>query len=241
MRRKSSSVVETCVCLDPEEKPELLFCGEPAPRIAIIDYGMGNLRSVARAFEKAGAITKIIQKPKELKNVEALVFPGQGAIPNCMERLKETKFDTVIRNWIAEDQPFFGICLGMQALFAKSEEGNGVEGLGVFPGTVKKFILPPEFKIPHMGWNDTRFLKHDKYLLQGIDVDKEQFYYVHSYYVEPEDPNIVWCECEYGGKTFASGVNRGNCYATQFHPEKSQCKGITLYRNFLMKVISLRE
>ncbi len=211
---------------------------ESPPRVAILDYGMGNLRSVENAFRKAGARPNLVADPVRVADYEALIFPGQGGIPDCMKRLTETGFDAVIRDWISRDKPFFGICLGLQALFDFSEEGD-TPGLGVFPGKVKRFQLPAEYKIPQMGWNQTYFRETSPFL-QNVRLSGDFFYYVHSYYVEPDDSALIWCESDYGG-TFCAGVRKGNCLATQYHPEKSQNKGIQLYHNFLKHVVHLRE
>ena len=161
-----------------------------------------------------------------------LVFPGQGCIVDTVKLLKSTGFDSAIRDWIAADKPFFGICLGLQALFEYSEEGD-VECLGVFKGNVRKLRLPKQFKVPHMGWDNVKFDRNlGGKLLDGIG-DADQFYFVHSYYVDTPQSEIVLGTTEYGGCTFASAVSKGNLVATQFHPEKSQSKGLKLYANFL--------
>lgn len=201
------------------------------PRLTVIDPGMGNLRSVCKAWEHVGAEVELAQSPEQVNSPDALIFPGQGAIVDCMESLRSTGFDATIREWIAADKPFFGICLGLQALFEYSEEGD-VPGLGIFSGKVKKFQLDKKFKIPHMGWNAVKFRGNPPPLLDGLQLEGDQFYFVHSYHVETDDQNIVWCETEYG-YPFVSGICRGNCYATQFHPEKSQAKGLQIYSNFV--------
>lgn len=198
-------------------------------KVAIIDYGMGNLRSVLRAWEHVGADAAIVQDKEAISRADALVFPGQGAIVDCMRLLTSTGFDNTIREWVAADKPFFGICLGLQALFETSEEGN-CPCLGVFPGTVKRFRLPKEFKVPHMGWNDVSFSQNDP-VSQGLGGN--QFYFVHSYYAAPSGDDFVWGRSEYGGTEFVSAVSKGRCRATQFHPEKSQAAGLQLYKNFL--------
>ena len=200
------------------------------PLLAVIDYGMGNLRSVVRAWEHVGATAKIVSGPDEVKDADALVFPGQGAIVDAMRLLRETGFDTIIQDWIAEDRPFFGICLGLQALFEHSEEGN-TKGLGVFRGNVKRFNVQAPLKVPHMGWNSVTFAANTP-ITQGLKSGEDQFYFVHSYYVEPEKNSLILFETDYGGR-FVSGIHSGKCYATQFHPEKSQAKGLQLYGNFL--------
>ncbi len=200
------------------------------PLLAVIDYGMGNLRSVVRAWEHVGAAVRLISNPAELKGADALIFPGQGAIVDAMRLLKETGIDFVIRDWIASDKPFFGICLGLQALFDHSEEGD-TKGLGVFRGSVKRFEVEAPLKIPHMGWNSVAFTV-DTPIVEGLRSDKDQFYFVHSYYVEPENRDILLFETDYGIR-FVSGIHSGKCFATQFHPEKSQAKGLQLYGNFL--------
>jgi len=214
--------------MEAQEKPEL----------AVLDYGMGNLRSVCRAWEAAGARVRLVDNPADVEPADALVFPGQGAIVDAMRLLNSNGFADVIRGWIAEDRPFFGICLGLQALFEHSEEGD-TQCLGVFPGKVKRFRLPKEYKVPHMGWNAVRFRPLEPKMTQALAGEGEQFYFVHSYFTEPEDPAIIWGETDYGG-IFTSAVARGNCFATQFHPEKSQSKGLQIYRNFL-QLVSQRQ
>jgi len=200
------------------------------PRVAVIDYGMGNLHSVLRAWQHIGADAQLIHRPEEINSADALVFPGQGAIVDAMRLLRATGFDHAIREWIAADRPFFGICLGLQALFEHSEEGD-CEALGVFKGSVKRFQLGAGLKIPHMGWNAVSFDAAAPFT-GGLVSGQDQFYFVHSYYVAPADPALTLFETDYGGK-FVSGICAGRCIATQFHPEKSQAKGLHLYRNFL--------
>ena len=201
-----------------------------APRLAVIDYGMGNLRSVLRAWQHVGADARLVSAPAEVGAADALVFPGQGAIVDAMRLLRSTGFDRTIRNWMEADRPFFGICLGLQALFEHSEEGD-TQGLGILRGQVRRFRLDPALKIPHMGWNAVTFTPGDP-LLRGLQNGEDQFYFVHSYYARPEEQENVLFRTDYGGE-FVSGVRRGKCYATQFHPEKSQAKGLLLYKNFL--------
>lgn len=207
---------------------------QESPRIAILDYGMGNLRSVFRAFLEVGADARIIEHPEAIGDARALVFPGQGAIVDTMHLLQKQGWDTAIRDWIQDDRPFFGICLGLQALFERSEEGQ-TKGLGIFRGEVKRFRFPdqPAVKVPHMGWNAVSFSTPEDPLLEGIDLQHDQFYFVHSYYVVPAEDELEWASSEYGGRPFCSAVRRGNLVATQFHPEKSQHKGLQLYRNFI--------
>lgn len=200
------------------------------PRLAVIDYGMGNLRSVVRAWEHEGADAYLITTPDQMAGADAVIFPGQGAIVDAMRLLQETGFDDAIREWIAADKPFFGICLGLQALFEHSEEGD-TAGLGVFKGQVRRFDIDPSLKVPHMGWNAVTFTGEDP-LTAGLVSGQDQFYFVHSYYIDPEDKSLALFETDYGGR-FVSGIRSGNCYATQFHPEKSQAKGLHLYQNFL--------
>jgi glutamine amidotransferase len=200
------------------------------PRVAVIDYGMGNLCSVLRAWEHVGADAHLVDSPNTIGDADALVFPGQGAIVDAMALLQSTGFDQAIRNWIEAGKPFFGICLGLQALFEHSEEGD-TPGLGVFKGRVRRFPAGTGLKIPHMGWNAVSFLSEDP-LVDGLISGTDQFYFVHSYYVEPVDASLTLFQTEYG-QAFVSGIRSGNCYATQFHPEKSQAKGLQVYRNFM--------
>ncbi len=209
------------------------------PEVAILDYGMGNLRSVHRAFLAVGAAARIVRAPAEVGTARALVFPGQGAIVDTMRLLRELDWVAFLTEWIAADRPFFGICLGLQALFTFSEEGQ-TPALGIFGGTVRRFPFAPEsgIKIPHMGWNQVRFTRPDDPLLEGIDPRADQFYFVHSYYVAPAEPALVWGTTEYGGMEFCSAIRHGRLVATQFHPEKSQQKGLRLYRNFVRSLAS---
>ena len=187
---------------------------------------------MTKALEAVGASPRVVRTPAELKSSAAagLVLPGVGALRDCVASLRSSKLDQEVRRWIAEDRPFLGVCLGMQALFEHSEEGD-VRGLGVFPGKVVKFQRPPEFKIPHMGWNTLRFLQTGSPLAADLSSDGEAFYFVHSYFCAPAESNLVLAQCDYGGE-FTAAIARGRCFATQFHPEKSQAKGLQIYRNF---------
>ena len=201
-------------------------------KVALIDYGMGNLRSVRRALEAAGASVQIVASPDAVGDASALVFPGQGAIVDAMAQLKKTGFDSFIRDWIASDKPFMGICLGLQLLFEHSEEGDA-DGLGIFRGKVKRFPESADLKVPHMGWNTVSVdVNNSGKLAKDLNPEGESFYFVHSYYVDTPEREIVWSLSDYGLK-FVSGIRRGKVFAVQFHPEKSQAKGIALYRNFL--------
>ena len=203
----------------------------PPTAIAVIDTGICNLRSVTKALEAVGADPRVVRAPAELRasGAQGLVLPGVGALRDCVASLRASRMDRAVRDWVREDRPFLGVCLGMQALFEGSEEGN-VEGLGVFPGRVRRFRLPPGFKIPHMGWNTLRFRDPASPLAANLGPG-EAFYFVHSYFCEPADPSLVLAECDYGGP-FTAIVSRGRAFATQFHPEKSQAKGLQIYRNF---------
>ena len=200
--------------------------------IAVIDNGICNLRSVTKALEAVGAEPRVVRTPAEVaaSGASGLVLPGVGALRDCVASLRATGLDATVRDWIAADRPFLGVCLGMQALFDHSEEAD-ITGLGIFPGQVVRFRRPPEFKIPHMGWNTVRFRQPNSPLAQGLAPDGEAFYFVHSYHCVPADPALVLAECDYGGP-FCAAIARGRCFATQFHPEKSQAKGLQVYRNF---------
>lgn len=200
--------------------------------ISVIDTGICNLRSVTKALEAVGAEIRVVRTPAEVaaQGGGGLVLPGVGALRDCVAVLRERGLDATVRDWIRADRPFLGVCLGMQALFEHSEEG-GVAGLGVFPGQVVRFRRPREFKIPHMGWNTVRFTQPGSPLARDLAVEGESFYFVHSYHCAPADPALVLAECDYGG-TFCAAIGRGRCFATQFHPEKSQAKGLQIYRNF---------
>ncbi len=202
------------------------------PTIAVIDNGLCNLGSVLKAFEAVGATPKVVRSPAEViaANAEGLVLPGVGALRDCVASLKTSGLAETVRSWIAADRPFLGVCLGMQALFDSSEEGN-IDGLGIFPGKVLRFRLPPEFKVPHMGWNTVRFVQPGSPLQVGLRTEDEAFYFVHSFHCVPVDRSLVLAECDYG-MPFTAAIGRGRCFATQFHPEKSQAKGLQIYRNF---------
>ena len=200
--------------------------------IAVIDNGICNLRSVTKALEAVGAQPRVVRTPAELEALAAdgLVLPGVGALRDCVASLRATGLADSVRDWIGADRPFLGVCLGMQALFERSEEGD-IEGLGIFPGEVKRFRLPPEFKVPHMGWNTVRFCQLESPLRADLADEGESFYFVHSFHCVPADSALVLAEADYGG-AFTAAIARGNCFATQFHPEKSQAKGLQIYRNF---------
>jgi len=196
--------------------------------ITIIDYGAGNLRSVVNAVTKLGYPSRITNRPSEVVNAQAVILPGVGAAADTMENLKASGLVNPLRQLIAEDRPFFGVCIGLQILFTATEEGGGHECLGAIPGQVRR--LPSGLKIPHMGWNQVRQrLSHP--VFDGIP-DEANFYFVHSYYVEPDDKSLVAGETDYG-TSICSVIARGNLVATQFHPEKSGEFGLRMYDNFI--------
>lgn len=204
--------------------------------IALIDYGMSNLRSVAKALEHVGGRVRICQSPGEIRGADRVVFPGQGAIGDCMRRLHSLGLDQALCEAIGT-KPFLGICLGLQSLLTDSEEGGGTQGLGLIPGKVVRFpdgSLDPKtqcrFKIPHMGWSQVRQQKAHP-LWNGIEQDA-RFYFVHSYYVQPEDTSLVAATTDYILE-FACALAHDNLFAVQFHPEKSQRPGLCLLANFI--------
>lgn len=198
--------------------------------IGIIDYGMGNLGSVSNACRFIGVDARIITRKQEMEDCSAVILPGVGAFGDCMEHLVEHDYVKAIQDWIQAGKPLMGICLGLQALFDSSEETPGIPGLGIFPGTVKRFELPGTLKVPQIGWNRINETRPDCPMFEGIE-NGSFFYLVHSYYVCPDDPAIVAGKTEYGIE-YCTCVWKDNVFATQFHPEKSQAAGLQMLKNF---------
>lgn len=202
--------------------------------VGIVDYQMGNLRSVQKAIERVGGSAFISGDRKELAGATHLILPGVGAFGDAMTELHHRGLVGFLQEWSATEKPFLGICLGMQLLFESSDEGGRHEGLGMLPGTVVRFENNPldrTFKVPHMGWNQVASTLPDDTMLAGIS-GSPHVYFVHSYFVRPSDPNLMWLTADYGA-TFCAAVRRRNLLATQFHPEKSQRDGLQLLANFL--------
>jgi len=206
--------------------------------VAVIDYGMGNIRSVSKALEYVGGDSQAIVSydPERIIQAERIVLPGVGALRDCMSEIHRLELDDVIMECILS-KPFLGICLGMQALMDYSSENQGTKGLGIFPGRVLHFNerlqnqpTDAKLKVPHMGWNQVKQLNNHK-LWQNIEQDS-RFYFVHSYFVEPDSSDIVVGATDYGGN-FASVIAQKNIFAVQFHPEKSQHAGLELLANFM--------
>ncbi|MBI4788689.1 MAG: imidazole glycerol phosphate synthase subunit HisH [Chloroflexi bacterium] len=195
--------------------------------IAIVDYGMGNLRSVQKALEKVGAEARVIASPRELAGARGIVLPGVGAFGQAMDNLRAAGWVEPLRDACSGGVPFIGICLGMQLLFESSEEMGQHTGLGILAGGVKRFN--GDLKVPQMGWNQIR-LKQSSALLGGV-ADGSYAFFVHSYYCAPRDPSIVLATTDYGIE-FASVVGRANVFGAQFHPEKSQSIGLKMLDNF---------
>ncbi len=195
--------------------------------IAIVDYGMGNLRSVQKGFESVGYKAVVTDRAKDLADADAVVLPGVGGFGPAIQKLEKTGLANAIRNEITEDKPYLGICLGLQLLFEESEERGIHKGLGILPGRVVRFRQG--ITVPHMGWNQIQIQKSIP-ILEGIP-DNAYFYFVHSYYVVPADPEVIATTTDYDLE-FTSMVARGNLFASQFHPEKSQSLGLRILRNF---------
>lgn len=203
-------------------------------RVVIIDYGMGNLRSVQKAFEQVGCDAVVTADPVLAASADKLVLPGVGAFRDCMRNLEQGSFVEPIKAHVAAGKPFLGICLGLQLLFTESEEFGRHQGLGIIPGRVVRFPegmkAGEEFlKVPHMGWNRIA-IRRPAPLYRNIPEDSF-VYFVHSYYVVPDDPEVIATETGYG-ETFCSSIWRDNVMATQFHPEKSQAVGLQMLKNF---------
>jgi glutamine amidotransferase len=210
--------------------------------IAIIDYGMGNLRSVEKGFQKVGVDVTVTNKPDVVKKAAAVVLPGVGAFKDCMRELTNLELIDALADSIKKGKPYLGICLGLQVLFSESEEFGKCRGLDVLRGTVVKFDFSvgaygntptanqsQTLKVPHMGWNEIKIQKNNP-LFKGIS-EKSYFYFVHSYYVVPEDKSIIATTTDYGIE-FTSSIWKDNIFAVQFHPEKSQAAGLQVLKNF---------
>jgi len=200
--------------------------------MVIVDYGMGNLKSVQNAFAKVGYKTIITDDPNQIKRASALVLPGVGAFRDAIKFLKDKKIDKELNKAIEAGKPFLGICLGMQLLFTFSEEGGLFKGLNILPGGVKKF--PVLVKCPHLGWNKIKFIHNSNRninpIFEGV-LDESYFYFVHSYYCEIDNPKIIYSTTDYG-LFFPSSIWRDNLYGVQFHPEKSSEQGLKILKNF---------
>ena len=196
--------------------------------IAVVDYEMGNLRSVQKALESSGGKVTVTSDPKVIAKADAVVLPGVGAFGAAVSNLQERGLMDVLKQTIVKDKPFLGICLGLQLLFEESDEAPGIEGLNVIPGRVA--AMKGQVKIPHMGWNQVGYEKKSP-LFKGISEDSF-FYFVHSFAVVPEQDQDTVGTTEYAG-SFVSAVGKGNVFGVQFHPEKSQTKGLRLLKNFI--------
>ncbi len=200
------------------------------PRIAIVDYGAGNVRSARRGFEAAGGDSYIAGEPSALESADVLVIPGVGHFSSCLANLRASGLESAVRRWIDSQQPVFGICVGMQLLYATSEEGDE-PGLGLLPGKVVRFS--DDVVVPHMGWDVVRAVPSaaGDQLLSGVH--GQRFYFTHAYYAIPDDPSHVIASCTYGGADFPCLVREGSVVGTQFHPEKSGVVGQRLLSNWL--------
>ena len=198
-------------------------------RVAVIDYGMGNLYSVCNSFISLGIRTEIVSSPQRLARFDKLILPGVGAFGDAMKELKVRALLGPIRAFVASGKPFLGICLGMQLLFGKSEESKGIPGLGIVQGEVKQFST--KLKCPHIGWNSVEKCDASSVLFKGLK-DGFYAYFCHSYFVKPKNKSVVLGETQYGIK-FASMIRSGNVFGVQFHPEKSQDVGLKILENFI--------
>jgi glutamine amidotransferase len=194
--------------------------------ITIVDYGAGNLRSIARAFSAIGVDAQVVDRPEQIERAEAVVLPGVGAAGAAMRFLKERGLDEAVRGALRRGLPFLGVCLGMQLLLGTHEEGD-VAGLSLLPGRVRRF--PEGLLVPQMGWNQVRLLRETP-LFAGVS-EGAHFYFVHSYYAEPEDAGQVVGQTEYG-TPYCSVIEAGNLWGVQFHPEKSSSNGLQVLKNF---------
>jgi imidazole glycerol-phosphate synthase subunit HisH len=201
------------------------------PIIAVVDYDMGNLHSACKGLENAGATPKITDSALELERADAIVLPGVGAFDPAVQQIRSRGLERPLQQAIDRGIPFLGICLGLQILFDSSEEGQE-PGLGIIPGTVKRFRPEPEITIPHMGWNQLDLTQPNSALWQQLP-DRPWLYFVHSYYVEPIEPTVQAATITHGSQTVTAAIARDNLMAVQFHPEKSSDSGLQVLANFV--------
>lgn len=199
--------------------------------LGVIDYGGGNLRSLLRALQYLGAHPRTVSGPEDFAGLSHLAFPGQGSFGDSMRNMEARNLVEPLQNWLRDDKPFFGICIGYQLLFEGSEESPDTPGLGILKGKVERFPSDSGLKIPHMGWNTAHPQNGADPIWRDLVADP-YFYFVHSYFPHPADPSVIASTTDYG-RPFASAVRQGNLFATQFHPEKSQHTGLQLLQNFL--------
>ncbi len=204
------------------------------PVIAVVDYDMGNLHSACKGLEKAGATTKVTDSPADIERADAVVLPGVGSFDPAVQHLRSRGLEEPIKHAINSGKPFLGICLGLQILFEGSEEGTE-PGLGIVAGTVRRFHWEPGITIPHMGWNELEFTQPHSPLWQQLS-GNPRVYFVHSFYVDPIDPNIRAATVTHGSQTVTAAIARGNLMAVQFHPEKSSTAGLQILSNFVAQV-----
>lgn len=204
------------------------------PVIAVVDYDMGNLHSACKGLEKAGATTKVTDSPLDIEQADAVVLPGVGAFDPAVQHLRSRGLEESIKQAIASGKPFLGICLGLQILFEGSEEGTE-PGLGIIAGRVRRFRPEPGITIPHMGWNQLEFTQPDSLLWKDLPRNP-LVYFVHSYYVDPADPQLRAATVTHGSQTVTAAIADGNLMAVQFHPEKSSTTGLQILSNFVAQV-----
>ena len=202
--------------------------------IAVVDYDMGNLHSVCKGLERAGATPQITDRPHEIDQADAVVLPGVGAFDPAVQHLRSRHLEAPIKQAIASGKPFLGICLGLQILFDGSEEGQE-PGLGIVPGVVRHFRREPEITIPHMGWNQLNLTQSQLAIWQSLPT-QPWVYFVHSYYVDPVDPQVRAATVTHGTQTVTAAIAQGNLMAVQFHPEKSSEAGLQILANFVSQV-----
>ena len=204
------------------------------PTIAVVDYDMGNLHSVCKGLENAGAVPRVTDSVAELERADGVILPGVGAFDPAMQHLRSRHLETPIQQIIASGKPFLGICLGLQILFESSEEGQE-PGLGIIAGRVRRFRTEPNITIPHMGWNQLHWNQPDLPLWQHLP-PQAWFYFVHSYYVDPVDPQVQAASVTHGSQTVTAAIARDNLTAVQFHPEKSSTAGLQILDNFVQQL-----
>jgi glutamine amidotransferase len=200
-------------------------------KIAIIDYGMGNIHSVAKAIQVCGVEPLITNQKNQINSADKIILPGVGAFDDAMSELKKLDLISVIQEQVGRKKPFLGICLGMQLLLESSQEAKINQGLGILKGQVVKFTAGKDLKVPHMGWNNLKVVAQDCLLLKEVS-DNGQVYFCHSYYPKPSDKSVIAATCNYGLE-FGCVLWKDNVYGVQFHPEKSQVLGLKIIKNFV--------